>query len=60
MQVFKLQLILLIMVLKSQKVAITHLATGIDTQVIYHVVAIEKIASEMPVPHSLGKYFSTP
>ena len=31
-------------VLKSQKVAITHLATGIDTQVTHHVVAMEKVA----------------
>ena len=31
-------------VLKSQKVAITHLAIGIDTQVIHHVVAMERVA----------------
>ena len=24
------------------------------------IIAVTKIASEMPVPHSLGKYFSTP
>ena len=29
-------------VLKSKKVAITHLAIGIDTQVTHHVVAMEK------------------
>ena len=30
--------------MKSQKIAITHLAIGIDTQVTHHVVAIEKVA----------------
>ena len=30
--------------MKSQKVAITHLAIGIDTQVTHHVVAMEKVA----------------
>ena len=29
---------------KNQKVAITHLAIGIDTQVTHHVVAMEKVA----------------
>ena len=28
---------------KNQKVAITHLAIGIDTQVTHHVVAMEKV-----------------
>ena len=28
--------------MKSQKVAITHLAIGIDTQVTHHVVAMQK------------------
>ena len=31
-------------VLKSPKVAITHLAIEIDTQVTHHVVAMEKVA----------------
>ena len=30
-------------VLKNQKVAITHLAIGIDTQVTHHVVANKKV-----------------
>ena len=30
--------------LKSQKVAITHLAIGIDTQFTYHIVAMKKVA----------------
>ena len=30
-------------VLKNQKVAITHLAIGIDTQVTHHVVAMKKV-----------------
>ena len=30
--------------MKSQKVAITHLAIGIETQVMHHVVAMEKVA----------------
>ena len=30
--------------LKSQKVAITHLAMGIDAQVTHHVVAMGKVA----------------
>ena len=30
--------------MKSQKVAITHLAIGIDSQVTHHVVATEKVA----------------
>ena len=30
--------------MKSQKVAITHLAIGIDTQITHHVVAMEKVA----------------
>ena len=38
--VFKLQVILL---MKSPKVAITHLAIEIDTQVTHHVVAMEKV-----------------
>ena len=29
---------------KSQKVAITHLAIGIDSQVTHHVIAIEIVA----------------
>ena len=29
---------------ESQKVAITHLAMGIDAQVTHHVVAMEKVA----------------
>ena len=29
---------------ENQKVSITHLAIGIDTQVIHHVVAMEKVA----------------
>ena len=33
--------------LKSQKVAITHLAIGTDSQVTYHVVAIEKVAEHI-------------
>ena len=37
-------MILLNMGLKSQKVAITQLATGIDTKVTHHVVAMEKVA----------------
>ena len=31
---------------KNQKVAITHLAIGIDTQVTHHVVAMEKVAEQ--------------
>ena len=31
---------------KNQKVAITHLAIGIDTQVTQHIVAIEKVAEQ--------------
>ena len=43
--IFKLQVILLIMkVTKSQKVAITHLTIGIDSQVSHHGVAMEKAA----------------
>ena len=42
--VFKLQVILRIILLKIQKVAITHLAIGIDTQVTHHIVAMEKVA----------------
>ena len=30
--------------MKSQKVAITRLSTGIDSQVTYHVVATAKVA----------------
>ena len=30
--------------MKRKKVAITHLAIGIDTQFTHHVVAIEKVA----------------
>ena len=30
--------------MKSQKVAITHLAIGIDTQLTHHIVAMEKVA----------------
>ena len=42
--VFKLQVILLMMELsESPKVAITHLAIQIDTQVTHHVVAMEKV-----------------
>ena len=41
--VFKLQVILLMLV-KSPKIAITHLAIEIDTQVTHHVVAMEKVA----------------
>ena len=37
-------MILLIDVLKSKKVAITHLAIGIDIQVTLHVVAMETVA----------------
>ena len=38
-------MILLIMIRKkNQKVAITRLAIGIDTQVTHHVVAMEKVA----------------
>ena len=33
-------------VLKSQKVAITHLAIGIGSQVTNHVVAMEKVAEQ--------------
>ena len=43
--VFKLQVILLMMEVKkvkSPKIAITHLAIEIDTQVTHHVVAMEK------------------
>ena len=31
---------------ENQKVAITHLAIGIDSQVTQHVVAIEKVAEK--------------
>ena len=41
--VFESPVILLIMVLKSQKVSITHLAIGRDTQVTHYVVAMEKV-----------------
>ena len=41
---FKLQVILLMMEVKNPKVAITHLAVEIDTQVTHHVVAMEKVA----------------
>ena len=44
MQVFKLHVILLMMEVKNPKVAITHLAIEIDTQVTHHVVAMEKVA----------------
>ena len=37
---------------KSQKVAITHLAIGIDSQVTHHVVAMEKVGEQ----HILTKY----
>ena len=30
--------------MKSEKVAITHLAIGIDSQVTHHVIAMEKVA----------------
>ena len=30
--------------MKSQKVAITHLAIGIDSQVTHHIIAVEKVA----------------
>ena len=33
-------------VLKSPKVAITHLAIGIDSRVTHHVVAMEKVAEQ--------------
>ena len=33
-------------VLKSQKLAITHLAMGIDTQVTHHVVPMEEVAEQ--------------
>ena len=36
---------------KSQRVAISHLAIGIDTQITHHVVAIEKVAES----HTLTK-----
>ena len=43
--VFKLRVILLMMeVSESPKIAITHLAIEIDTQVTRHVVAMEKVA----------------
>ena len=43
--VFKLQVILLMMeVSENAKVAITHLAIEIDTQVTHHVVAMKKVA----------------
>ena len=32
--------------MKCQKVAITHLATGIDTQVTHHVVVMDKVAGQ--------------
>ena len=38
---------------KSQKVAITHLAIGIDPQVTHHVSAMEKVAEQ----NVLTKYF---
>ena len=41
--VFKLQVILLIME-GNEKSAITHLAIGINTQVMHHVVAMKKVA----------------
>ena len=45
---------------ENQKVAITHLAIGIDTQISHHVVAMEKVAEQ----HILTKccnalYFSS-
>ena len=41
--VFKLQVIFLMMeVSEKSKIAITHLAIEIDTQVTHHVVAMEK------------------
>ena len=50
-EVFKLQVILPNMELKSQKVATTHQVTGIDSQVVHHVLAMEK----EPVEHILTK-----
>ena len=32
--------------MKSEKVALAHLAIGIDSQVTYHVVAMEKVAKK--------------
>ena len=32
--------------MKSQKVVITHLPIGIDSQVTHHVVAMEKVAEQ--------------
>ena len=43
---FKLYVILLIMQGKSQKVAITHLVIGIDSQLTHHVEAMEKVAEQ--------------
>ena len=37
---------ILLIVLKSQKVAITHLAIGIDSQFTHHVVAMKKVAEK--------------
>ena len=43
--VFELQVILLMMeVTEKSESSITHLATGIETQVTHHVVAMEKVA----------------
>ena len=43
--IFELQVILLIIKgMKNQKIAITHLAIGIDNKVTHHVVAMEKVA----------------
>ena len=43
--VFNSQVILLMMeVSEKSKIAITHLAVEIDTQVTHHVVAMEKVA----------------
>ena len=44
--VFKLQVILLIMeiIMESQKVAIIPLAIRLDSEVIHHVAAMEKVA----------------
>ena len=38
--------------MKCQKVVITHLATGIDTHVTHHVVAMDKVAEQ----HILTKW----
>ena len=52
--IFKLQVFYILWkILKSQKVAMTNLAIGKHSQVIHHVVAMEKV----PEQHTLTKCF---